>query len=152
MKHCIKLVTLVVALLSVTLLIGCSQTSKEELADAKANAVVKQQDVKAAKADQTEAAIKVEWLNFKNNAEVTILANEKIITEYKERMSDAKGVRRTQFDKKIDALELKNAELKVKLQSYPESEKSSWVQFKNEFSHDMDELGTALKDFTVNNK
>jgi len=151
MKHNAKLVTYLFALLSITLFFGCSQSSKEDLAEARANAVVKQQDVKAAVADQTEAAKRVEWLDFKNNAEVTILANEKIITEYKERMSDEKGVRRAQFDKKINALELKNKELKAKLLIYPEGGKSTWEQFMIEFSHDMDELGTALKDFTVNN-
>ena len=142
----------VFALVSMSMFLGCSQTSEQKLADAKANAADMKQDVKAAVADQTEAAKQVEWLSFKSNAELKIIANDKAIADYKVSMTGTNGKRRSNYDKKIDALELKNKELKIKLENYPESGKSTWEQFKNEFSRDMDELGSALKDFAVNNE
>ncbi len=142
----------VFALVSMSMFLGCSQTSEQKLADAKANAADLKQDVKAAVADQTEAAKQVEWLSFKSNAELKIIANDKAIADYKVSMTGTNGKRRSNYDKKIDALELKNKELKAKLEKYPETGKSTWEQFKNEFSHDMDELGSALKDFAVNNE
>jgi hypothetical protein len=33
-----------------------------------------------------------------------------------------------------------------------EKKQSDWESFKREFNHDMDELGQALKDLTVDNK
>lgn len=152
MKNYIKIVLSVFALVSMSMFLGCSQTSEQKLADAKANAADLKQDVKVAVADQTEAAKQVEWLNFKSDAEIKIIANDKAIAEYKVSMTGTNGTRRAKYNKKIDALELKNKELKTKLQNYPESGKSTWEQFKNEFNHDMDELGSALKDFAVNNE
>ncbi|MBK6911339.1 MAG: hypothetical protein IPH10_10505 [bacterium] len=152
MKKHFKVVVLAVAVASIATIVGCSQTSEQKLADAKAEVVDLKKDVKVAVAEQTEAAKQVEWLSFKSNAEVKIMANDKAIADYKARMSGANGKRRAEYDKKIDALELKNKELKARLVNYPETGKSSWEQFKNEFSHDMDELGSALKDFAVNNE
>ncbi len=152
MKKYMKIAMSVFALVSMSMFLGCSQTSEQKLADAKANAADLKQDVKAAVADQTEAAKQVEWLSFKSNAELKIIANDKAIADYKVSMTGTNGTRRSNYDKKIDALELKNKELKAKLDNYPASGKSTWEQFKNEFSHDMDELGSALKDFAVNNE
>ncbi len=41
--------------------------------------------------------------------------------------------------------------MKIKMDNYKEDGKEKWEAFKSEFSHDMDELGSALKDLTVNN-
>lgn len=152
MKKYIKVVTFTFAIASMAMFLGCSQTSEQKLADAKANAAELKQDVKIAIADQTEAAKQVEWLNFKNGAEIKIIANDKAIADYKVSMTGTNGTRRANYNKKIDALELKNKELRAKLQNYPDTGKSTWEQFKNEFNHDMDELGAALKDFAVNNE
>jgi len=62
----------------------------------------------------------------------------------------------------LDKLEQKNKELKEKLAkrgkefkdgviSFNESAKANEQQFEREFTHDMDELGTALKDLSKNN-
>jgi hypothetical protein len=38
------------------------------------------------------------------------------------------------------------------MDTYKNDANSNWQSFKREFKHDTDELGQALKDFTVNNK
>jgi len=141
----------VMGFVSLALLMGCSRSSDQKVEDAKAHAVAAKQDVKDAVAD-AQAAAREEWLNFKSAAEAKIEANNKIIAEYKAKMTTANGKLQAQYDKKIDALEEKNKELKAKLDAYQDSGKDAWEQFKSEFSHDMDALGTALKDFTVDNK
>jgi hypothetical protein len=39
----------------------------------------------------------------------------------------------------------------MKLADYQDDGQSEWISFKNEFNHDMDELGKAFKDLTVQN-
>jgi len=53
--------------------------------------------------------------------------------------------------KKIDALEQKNRDMRNRIAAYEKSQ-SDWESFKREFNHDMDELGQAFKDLTVDNK
>ena len=51
----------------------------------------------------------------------------------------------------IDDLEQKNINMRKKIEEYQETGKDKWEAFKVEFNHDMDELGTALKNLTVKN-
>ncbi len=139
---------LMVAIALFTLVISCSKSSEQKLADAKVNAIEANQNVKEA----VQAEANDEWLKFKAAYEVKIAENDSIVAAYKAKMKKADGKLKTKYDKKIDALEKKNNELKAKLDDYKDSGKSAWEQFKSEFTHDMDELGTALKDFTVDNK
>jgi light-regulated signal transduction histidine kinase (bacteriophytochrome) len=53
--------------------------------------------------------------------------------------------------KRIEELEERNNELKAELRNYNRSN-SDWETFKREFNHDMEELGKALKNLTVDNK
>lgn len=41
--------------------------------------------------------------------------------------------------------------MKKKMDDYNMDGKENWEKFKTEFNHDMDELGQAFKDLTVNN-
>lgn len=140
----------VIGLISLILFLGCSRSSSQKVEDAKANLSAARQDVKDAVAD-SQAAAREEWLTFKSGAEAKIAANDKIVAEYKAKMAAANDRRQERSDKKIDMLEAKNRELRAKLYEYQEGGKSTWEQFQSEFSHDMDELGTALKDFSVDN-
>jgi len=142
---------MVMGFVLLVVLTGCSSSSEQKVADAKATMAEAKQDVKDAAADAQTAA-REEWLKFKNEAEAKITANEKSIADYKARMITAGGKLRAEYDKKIDALEKKNKELKAKLDEYQDSGKNTWERFQSEFNHDMDELGAALKDFTVDNK
>jgi hypothetical protein len=55
------------------------------------------------------------------------------------------------YAQKVEYLEQQNHNLKVKMDNYDKTH-SDWETFKNEFNHDVNELGQALKDFTINNK
>ena len=48
--------------------------------------------------------------------------------------------------------EQKNNDMKRKLEDYKEEGIEQWNSFKSEFKKDLDELGKALKNLTVDNK
>ena len=53
---------------------------------------------------------------------------------------------------KIAKLEMKNTDMKKRLADNNSENKENWENFKTEFNRDMDELGVAIKDFTIKNK
>ena len=80
-----------------------------------------------------------------------IKENEVRIAELKVKMKKPGKILDPLYEKKIEMLEQKNIDLKAKMEAY-EKNQSDWESFKREFNHDMDELGSALKDLTVDNK
>jgi hypothetical protein len=149
-------IAIIIGCVSLALLIGCSRTAEQKVADAKANAIATKQDVNAAVADaranEQQSAAREEWLTFKSEAKAKVAANEKIIATYKARMTEADGNLRAEYDKKMDALDKKNKELRISLDDYHDSGKVAWERFKSGFDKDMDELGAALTDFTADTK
>lgn len=128
---------------------GCKKSADEKLAEAKMQENLAEQNVEAARMNANAVD---EWQAFKAEQEAKIAANDKIIEEYKAKMTNTKGKLVASYDKKIDELEAKNKELKSKLNDYKEEGKDAWEKFKSEFNNDIDELGSALKSFTVDNK
>ena len=90
--------------------------------------------------------------NFRKESNEKILANEKIIADSKLKMVNEKKESREAYNKKIEALEVRNSAMRKRMDDYHEDGNDNWHSFKTEFNHDMDELGHSLKDFTVNNK
>lgn len=89
---------------------------------------------------------------FKKNATDTLLANEKSISQFQERINTQKKEAKAEYQEKIAELNSKNTDLKKRITDFNTQNKSTWDSFKNEFSSDMNKLGKALKDFTVKNK
>ena len=104
-----------------------------------------------AQADAIKVANAEEWRVFKSDAEIKIKENEVRIGELKVKMKKSGKTFDAMYEKNIIALEQKNKDLRAKISNY-ESNQSDWEAFKREFNHDMDELGQAIKDLTVNNK
>lgn len=98
-----------------------------------------------------KVATSEEWAAFKADAEAKIEANEKRIAEIKVNMKKPGKL----FDKmraeRIEALEQRNRDLRLKITAY-ETNKTDWEKFKEEFNHDMDELGKAIGDIFTDNK
>jgi len=127
-------------------LAGCESSSEKKIENAADNVIEAQKDLDAA-----EKAYAEEWEKFRLETEQRIASNENEILTYREREKTDK-----EFSKKyretIDRLEAKNEEMKEKMRNARENTKDNWEEFKREFNHDMDELGTALKDLTRDNK
>jgi len=122
---------------------GC-QTQAEKRESAKEN-------LQDAKVEAQKVATAEEWELFKSESEVRIIENENRIAELKVKMKKPGKVLDTQYEKRIDELEQKNRELKTRIENYEKSQ-SDWESFKREFNHDVDEIGQALKDLTVDNE
>ena len=130
-----------------------SNTEKEE------DAIENVQDAKENLEDVTEdinndaitKANDAEWQTFKAEVNKTIEANEARIVELKRAMNKSGTTFDATYKKNIAALEDRNAALKTKISDY-ENNQTDWASFQREFNSDMNELGNALKDLTVNNK
>lgn len=133
-----------------TMVAGCQSSAKkvekdrENLQEAKDNVVEAKQEL--------NQALKDSIMQFKQESGETISNNEKSILELKAQIAKENKVTKAKYEKIVADLEQKNAAMKSKLDAYQDIEQDKWASFKREFKHDMDELGNALKDITINNK
>lgn len=93
-----------------------------------------------------------EYQRFKKEASDKIIAHNQSIIDFRARVASDKRKNRAEYEAKLFKLEQKNTDLKKKLDDYKDGGKDKWVKFKNEFNHDMEELGASLKDFSTKSK
>ena len=144
----------VITIMVGTTIIGCKSTTKEEI-ESQDRVEVAEQNLKDAKDSLVvakKAATAEEWQNFKDQTDSVIRYNEAQIAELKVRMQKTGKSVDVKYQKNIEILEQKNMQLKVKADTYRNDANSDWQSFKREFNHDMDEIGQAFKDVTVDNK
>lgn len=135
----LKLTGLII-LLSGALLTSCSTTAEQKVENAKDEA------------EEANEAYIEEMENYKAEKWEIIKANEAAIADIKNRSDESTGVVSAEYEAMVADLEARNEALKVKLKDYEDEGETKWEQFKTEFSHDMDELGTAFKDVFKNSK
>jgi hypothetical protein len=141
-------------LLALTVLIGCKPSNKdgiesqEKVQEAKENV----QNAKDSLSVARKAATAEEWQAFKNDTDSIINENEIRIAELKAKMKKTGKSIDAKYQKNIEVLEQKNKDLKVKIDAYKNDANADWQSFRREFNHDMDEIGQALKNLTVDNK
>ena len=157
--HSLAMPLLVVPMLTVLsagIMLTSCQTSEQKVSDAKDKVNDATQDLKnvqkaANEAEAQKAANAESWRTFKNESEAKIKSNEAVIDELNTKMHSSGKKVQAVFKKNIAELKQKNHDMMVRMNAY-EKNQSDWESFKREYNHDMDELGRALKDFTVNNK
>ncbi len=134
--------------------ISCQSSAQKEKAAQKEVQDAKE-DLREVQGDANALAQKVataeEWKAFRIDSEEKIRNNETRIAELRVKMKKPGVVFDELYGKKIDLLQEQNRALTAKLDAYEKSQ-SNWETFKAEFNHDMEELGKALKDLTVDNK
>ena len=135
-----------VAMVSGTVLTSCS-TSSEKLEDAKENVVKANKEL-----DNANEEYLADVENYKKEITAKINGNKKSIAEFDERIAKEKKEVKADYKKKMAELRKQNSDLKKKMDDYKIEGKEKWESFKNEFNHDMDELGKAVKDLVVDNK
>jgi outer membrane murein-binding lipoprotein Lpp len=144
----------VTTLMAGTIFSGCqSSTQKQEAARNKVQDAKK--DLNEAQKDANALSVKVataeEWRIFKSDSELKIKDNEIRIAELTVKMNKPGAIFDELYKKNIANLEQQNRDMKARLEAYEKSQ-TNWESFKREFNHDMDALGKALKDLTVDNK
>jgi hypothetical protein len=151
MKKIFYTLVITTALAAASLFTACQSspsTPAEEAAQAKVDTA------KSELREAQKAATAEEWEAFKTESVEKIRINELSIADFKEKMRTSESQFDALYVEKIDKLEKQNKKLKAKIENYEnfENRKNNWASFKSEFNHDMDELGQALKDLTVDNK
>jgi len=123
------------------------ETAQTEVQDAQKNLDEAKTD---ANAESQKVASTEEWLLFKSDADAKIKSNEDRIAVLTAKMNKPGVILDPLYKKRIQTLEQQNKDLKNRLIAY-ENDQTDWSKFKREFNHDMDELGSAFKDLTVDN-
>jgi hypothetical protein len=113
---------------------GCAATSEQSAANTR-------QELR-----DDRGAYRTEWQSFRNESGRIIEANEKRIDAFKEKMEIAGADTKAKYNEDLAALEQKNRELRKKLEGYKDEGRGNWVQFKTDFSQDMDGIGKSMKD------
>jgi hypothetical protein len=126
------------------------KADKAQIEAQEAQQALKEADEEA-KLEAQKALNAEEWRVFKSDMEMQIVKNENRIAELKVQLKKPGKVLDKVYEKRIDALEQQNKDLSIRINAY-EKNQSDWASFKREFNHDIDELGKALNDLTVNNK
>jgi predicted RNase H-like nuclease (RuvC/YqgF family) len=134
-------------LMTGTAIVSCKPNT-EKVQEAQENVNEAQDDLDEAK----RAATAEEWQAFKDETNAKIEANEVRLAELKAKLNKTGNEADAAYQRNIDAIEEKNATLKIKVDNYKNDVNSDWNSFKREFDHDMNELGQAFEDITINNK
>jgi outer membrane murein-binding lipoprotein Lpp len=154
MKNITFVIAIAMILMAGVGLTSC-ESSTQKVDDAKTDVQDAKQDLKDAQndanAEAQQAAYAEEWRIFKLETNVKIQENEIRIAELKAKMKTSGKNLDALYSKNVDALEQRNQDLKARLNAYDKGQ-SDWESFKREFNHDLDGLGQAFTDLTVNNK
>ena len=135
--------------LPVTMLTSCqsaatkAENSGDKVQDARENVAEARQELNQALIDSV--------MLFRKISDEKISRNEKTIAEFRVKLAKERKENRVRYEKNLAVLEQKNLDLKKKLSDYKEERNQDWNEFRTEFNHDMDELGKAFDDLTVNN-
>jgi hypothetical protein len=101
--------------------------------------------------DQAQKDSIQDFENFKLESEIRISDNERVIAAYRQRMLIEKNKFKVEDQKRIDEIEQRNINMRKKIAEYKAEGKDKWISFKQEFNHDMDDLGSAIKNLGVKN-
>lgn len=134
------------------MILGCNSPAKK-VENAKMDVAEANNEVAKANndLDKANADYLADVANYKKETADKLAANELSIKEFDARIASQKKDAKVAYKQKVALIEKKNTDLKKKMDEYKEEGKDKWDAFKIEFSHDMDELGKAMNDLTVNN-
>lgn len=137
----------IITILAGLTLVSCKPSTEKEK-EAEENLEEANEDFIEAK----KAATAEEWEAFKVSGDSIIKKNNERIAELKLKIKRTGKAIDAEYEKSINALEQKNKDLKVKMEVYKNDTNDDWQSFKREFNHDIQEIGQALKDITVDNE
>ncbi|MEX2484062.1 MAG: hypothetical protein WED10_05875 [Brumimicrobium sp.] len=136
--------TLIIAV--ITFMTGCS-TPADKVENSQNDVIEAEHDLEKANAQYSK-----DVKNYRKKSRERINANNERIIELKSYSKKMDKKDRVKYEEKIDKLETKNDNLEERLDDYEAENEDNWESFKAEFNNDMDELGSALKSFTTDNK
>jgi outer membrane murein-binding lipoprotein Lpp len=132
---------------------SCGTSSSDKLDDAKEDVQDAEKDLAESRKELREAndAYQKEVGIYRLDIAKKIVVNNENIEKLKKMIETEPKDSRVKLEIRVVELEQKNKDLKVKMDNYEANQRDTWEDFKKEFNHDMDELGTALKDLGKKN-
>lgn len=125
-----------------------STDARENMREAKIDMSDAKQDLKIAKEDSLAQLPK-----FKKDCEAQFKCNDKSISELKSRHLDMTDEEKAAFRNKVEVLEQKNSDLKMRLADYKNDKgREAFNAFKDNFNDDLDRVGNGIKELTINYK
>jgi len=146
-----RIVILALSTLFAGTVISSCKSSEKKVEDAKENVVDAKEDVVEAKQELNQI-IKDSIQQFRTESAIKIAEHEKSIAEFKVRIAKKKKENRAKYEEELQSLELKNSDLKKRLDEFKEDSQDNWYTFKSAFNRDMDELGESIKKVTTKDK
>lgn len=143
-KPILKLTAIVV---TASLLITSCNTPAEKVEHAQDNVSEANEDL-----NKANEAYLADVETYRTVTADKINANNQSIIDFNTRIENKKNEAKADYKKKVAELDAKNNDMKKRMEDYKADNKENWESFKTEFNHDMDELGKAFTDLTVNNK
>lgn len=108
-----------------------------------------------AEKDVDSAERKLEYANeslekdvavYKKNVADKLDAQEKILSEFNDRIAVQKSDAKKEYEQKIADLNKKNSDLKKKMDEFKASNHSNWEKFKKSYNTEMEDLGFAFEE------
>ncbi len=140
-----KALFIMIAFFALLLVTSCNSSS-EKVKIAEENVMEAKEDLSLA---QDEFAKDVNLYRVEIGKKIS--SNEKAIADINAKIKKSNVKLRAEYEIQITALEKQNKDLNKKMNDYKADTKENWEMFKSQFNRDMDELGLALKNFTINN-
>ena len=129
--------------------ISCNNSPKqkeEKLNDAKDEVVDAKEDLAKSKLDSIG-----DFNKYKESIENKLLENEKTIASLKQKNTSKVQSTQELYVKQLDKLEMKNSELKHKIEDYKQGPEQKWELFKVDFNRDVDDLGKSISNMAERN-
>jgi cytochrome c556 len=125
-----------------TLLMGCSNATENSDKSVKSVAETEMEKV------SDMAQIKKDMAKFRLEVDKKIAENDKRIADFNAALVYKTGNAKDDFEKKVKSLQAKNEELKEKTEDLKADSQENWEILKADLKSEMDDLQTAIEDFT----
>lgn len=148
MKTRIILNLFLATLVSISIL-SCNKSPKSkqvDLNEAKQEVEIAKEDLDKATTDSVNAFNK-----YKSSIQIKLVENERIITNLKDKIKDKDRKTQTLYYKQLENLQIRNTELKLKIENYRQRPTQKWELFKVDFNNDLDDLGKTISTTANNN-
>lgn len=128
---------------------SCNKSPKSkqvDLNEAKQEVEIAKEDLDKATTDSVNAFNK-----YKSSIQIKLVENERIITNLKDKIKDKDRKTQTLYYKQLENLQIRNTELKLKIENYRQGPTQKWELFKVDFNNDLDDLGKTISTTANNN-
>jgi PHD/YefM family antitoxin component YafN of YafNO toxin-antitoxin module len=129
-----------------TILISCTAKNERSRKAADENVAKSRQDVDLANENLRQAKLDsaAEYRAYREQMELKLQENEKLILELKARAKSDKKDLDAVYAKDLEVIERKNAELKTRIANYKTSYSDKWSSFKESFNNEVDNIGKSI--------